>query len=141
MATSAAAQTSPQQPESLGKPINWTKADLVEPAALARILNDPKSAKPLIFNIGSVDNIKGARNMGAASREDNLKKFSAAIKAMPKNTSMVIYCGCCPFSRCPNVRPAVAALQAMGFSKAKLLNLPTNIKTDWIAKGYPMAAN
>jgi hypothetical protein len=29
-------------------------------------------------------------------------------------------------------------MKAMGFSNGKLLNLPTNLKQNWIAKGYPV---
>lgn len=117
----------------------WTKSQLMEPAALAAILKNPKAAKPLIYNIGVVDDIKGAKNMGAASEKANLERFKKAISTLPKNTSVVVYCGCCPFSRCPNIRPAFQALKAAGLKNGRLLNLPTNIKTDWINKGYPLA--
>lgn len=117
----------------------WTKSQLMEPAALAAILKNPKAAKPLIYNIGVVDDIKGAKNMGAASEKASLERFKKAISTVPKNTSVVVYCGCCPFSRCPNIRPAFQALKAAGLKNSRLLNLPTNIKTDWINKGYPLA--
>ena len=117
----------------------WTRSQLMEPAALAAILNNPKTTKPLIYNIGVVDDIKGAKNMGAASEKANLERFKKAISTLPKNTAVVVYCGCCPFSRCPNIRPAFQALKAAGLKNGRLLNLPTNIKTDWISKGYPLA--
>jgi len=50
----------------------------------------------------------------------------------------VIYCGCCPFDHCPNIRPAYTALNAMGFKKLRVLVLPTNFATDWVDKGFPM---
>jgi rhodanese-related sulfurtransferase len=68
---------------------------------------------------------------------ENLQKFKKSINKLPRDTSIVIYCGCCPFDRCPDVRPAVALLKEMKFTNFKLLNLPDNIKTDWISKGYP----
>jgi hypothetical protein len=37
------------------------------------------------------------------------------------------------------VRPALALLQQMKFTNYHLLNLPHNIKVDWIEKGYPQA--
>lgn len=116
----------------------WTKAQLMEPAALAALINNPKSVKPVIFNIGVVDNIKGARNVGAASEALTLNKFKKALAALPKSTAVVVYCGCCPFDPCPNIRPAFRTLQAAGFKNGRLLNLPTNLKTDWINKGYPI---
>ena len=125
------------QPGSLKN--TWTKNELIEPAALAAIIKNPKAAKPLIFNIGVVDDITGAKNMGAASEKENLARFKKTLAKLPKNTPIVVYCGCCPFDRCPNIRPAFQALKEGGFSKGKLLNLPTNLKTDWISKGYPLA--
>jgi hypothetical protein len=55
----------------------------------------------------------------------------------PKDADVVIYCGCCPFRDCPNIRPAFRVLQEMKFTRAKLLNIPTTLKADWINKGYP----
>lgn len=117
----------------------WTKDQLIEPVSLAAVIKNPKAVKPLIFNIGVVEDIKGAKNMGAASEKENLERFKKTLTRLPKNTFVVVYCGCCPFDRCPNIRPAFQALQAGGFMKGRLLNLATNIKTDWINKGYPLA--
>ncbi|MHB1177690.1 MAG: rhodanese-like domain-containing protein [Daejeonella sp.] len=117
----------------------WSKNQLIQPNQLAMLINNPKAAKPLIFNIGVVEDIKGARNMGAASEKENLERFKKVLAKLPKNASLVVYCGCCPFEKCPNIRPAFKALQSGGFTKGRLLNLQTNIKTDWINKGYPLA--
>lgn len=132
------AQSIPQTGQ-LGKENNWTKKMLMEPSALASVIRNPKAKKPLIFNIGVVQDIKGAKNMGAASEKKNLVLFTNALKKLPKSSTVVVYCGCCPFDKCPNIRPAIKALKEGGFINARLLNLPANIKTDWISKGYPMA--
>jgi hypothetical protein len=116
----------------------WKKSQLIEPAALAFLLRDPRALKPIIYNIGVVDNIRGARKIGGTSEKAGLEKFRKAISALPKSSAVVIYCGCCPFSRCPNIRPAFHAMQAAGLLNGRLLNLPVNIRTDWISKGYPM---
>lgn len=116
----------------------WTKQQLMEPSALVAMLANTKVQKPHIYNIGVVENIQGAKNMGAASEKENLDKFKKAIMGLPKNSTVVIYCGCCPFSRCPNIRPAFKAMQLAGFKNGFLLNIPNNIKTDWINKGYPL---
>lgn len=118
---------------------SWTKNELMEPSTLAAILKNPKASKPLIFNIGVVDDIKGAKNMGASSEKENLARLKKTLSKLPKTTAIVVYCGCCPFDRCPNIRPAFQALKDGGFTKGLLLNLPTNVKTDWISKGYPLA--
>lgn len=134
------AQTPINNQQALDKKDNWTKKDLIEPSALAAILANPKTNQPKIFNIGVVDNIQGAVNLGGVSKKENLEKFETALSKLPKSTFIVVYCGCCPFERCPNIRPAVNMLKTMGYTNGKLLNLPTNLKQNWIDKGYPLAA-
>jgi hypothetical protein len=55
----------------------------------------------------------------------------------PRDREIVIYCGCCPWEKCPNIRPAFAALQEMGFTHVKALYVPDNLAKDWIGKGFP----
>ena len=138
-ACTAVAQSFPKNLQLGALKTSWTKNDLMDPATLAALIKNSQAAKPLIFNIGVVEDIKGAKNMGAASEKENLTYFKKALKTLPKNSAIVVYCGCCPFERCPNIRPALQALKDGGFSRGKLLNLPTNIKKDWINKGYPLA--
>jgi hypothetical protein len=133
------AQTSVNTNQSLDKRDNWTQKDLIEPAALAAIIANPKAKQPLIYNIGVVENIKGAKNFGAASEKENLERLRKTLSGIPKTSFLVVYCGCCPFSRCPNIRPAIGMLKTMGFTNGKLLNIPTNLKQNWIDKGYPLA--
>lgn len=133
------AQTTFNPNQSLDKRNTWTEKDLMEPSALAAILSNPKAKQAHIFNIGVVDDIKGAKKMGGASVNANLEKFKKALSSLPKNTLVVVYCGCCPFEKCPNIRPAFNLMKSMGFSNGKLLNLPTNLKQNWIDKGYPLA--
>ena len=116
----------------------WRADQLMEPADLAKAINDPAAVKPLIYSIGPGGNIKGDIEMGPAQEKENLAKFENTLKGLSKDTSIVIYCGCCPFEHCPNVRPAFKLLTDMHFTNFKLLNLSHNIKTDWISKGYPM---
>jgi hypothetical protein len=119
------------------KPVNWTEKQLIQPSALAAIMANNKIQKPVIFNMGVVEDIPGAVRIGAASDEKNIQILKEKLKALPKNTQVVVYCGCCPYDKCPNIRPAFQALISSGFVNGKVLNLPTNIKTDWINKGFP----
>jgi hypothetical protein len=48
---------------------------------------------------------------------------------------VVLYCGCCPLQRCPNLKPAFLAVREMGFSTLRVLLLPDDFNTDWIEKG------
>ena len=116
----------------------WTDKQLKDPAALAATLSDSKATKPVIFNIGPVQQIKGAIAIGPTGAEGNLDKLKQQLAKLPKDKEVIIYCGCCPFRSCPNVRPAFELLKKSKFTKAKLLNLPSSLDDDWISKGYPM---
>jgi len=66
----------------------------------------------------------------------NLDKLKKELSGLSKKTKMVVYCGCCPYEHCPNVRPAIDVLKEMKFTNCMLLNLPHNIKIVWVDKGY-----
>ncbi|MHB8261329.1 MAG: rhodanese-like domain-containing protein [Bacteroidia bacterium] len=116
----------------------WTEKQLMSPAELAKTINNPSAKKPIIYSIGPGGNIKGSIEMGAAQEKENLDKLKAALTKLPKDADIVIYCGCCPFEHCPNIRPAFKLLNELKFTNHKLLNLSKNLKVDWIDKGYPM---
>ena len=116
----------------------WTEKQLMQPAELAAIINNPNAAKPLIYSIGFEGGIKGSIEFGPVKEDSNLAKFKVALSKLPKNANIVIYCGCCPFEHCPNIRPAFRLLNDMHFTNQKLLNLSHNLRADWIARGYPM---
>lgn len=118
-------------------PEPWTADQLMSPADLAAIINDPNGKKPVIICVGPGALIKGSIDNGPVKEKENLQKLRKRLNDLPKNTNIVIYCGCCPFEHCPNIRPAFSQLNEMKFSNAHLLNLQHNIKTDWIEKGYP----
>jgi hypothetical protein len=115
---------------------NWTAKDLMAPAVLAGKIKSGKDI-PIIYCVGPGTVIPGSVAIGMTSIPEKLDKFKNTLSSVPKNAAIVIYCGCCPFSHCPNVRPAVALLKEMKFTNFKLLDLPLNIRTDWIAQGYP----
>ncbi|MDE3237269.1 MAG: rhodanese-like domain-containing protein [Bacteroidota bacterium] len=116
----------------------WKPSQLIEPADLAKTIQDPQAKKPVIISVGPGAVIKGSIDMGMASNEKNLAKLKELLSKYDKNTNIVIYCGCCPFVHCPNIRPAFSLLNEMQFTNHKLLDLSTNVKVDWINKGYPL---
>ncbi len=125
---------------SPGEP--WTASQLMEPAELAKILSDPAGRKPYVIDIGTPSLIRGGRIkdsivIGSGSDPKNLEKLRATVSTYSKDADLVIYCGCCPFRDCPNIRPAFKVLQEMKLTRARLLNIPTTLKADWISKGYP----
>lgn len=115
--------------------------NLVQPADLATGLkNDVKA--PLIIHVGfnvlyRASRIPGAIYAGPASQPDGIAELKKAVAGQPKDRAIVLYCGCCPWDKCPNIRPALAALREMGFQNVKALEIPQNFKTDWMDKGYP----
>ncbi|MEO3406959.1 rhodanese-like domain-containing protein [Mucilaginibacter sp. CAU 1740] len=135
------AQTSPVAQPSLLENYPWTSHDLIEPETLAGMIKDTPAKLLLILNIGAVEDIKGAKHIGAANKAEYMAALKNTVSTLPKNASIVIYCGCCPFTKCPNVQPAFKELKVMGFTNVRLLNLPVNLHTNWTSKGYPLASN
>ncbi|MDO6430354.1 rhodanese-like domain-containing protein [Flavitalea sp. BT771] len=115
----------------------WRQDQLMPPAELAEAINHPSADTPLIICVGPAGPIKGSIETGPAAREENLNKLKKLLSKENKDREIVIYCGCCPFKNCPNVRPAFTLLNTLQFTRHKLLDLPHNIKVDWINPGYP----
>lgn len=117
--------------------VNWTKDQLEQPAELAARINN-NADLPVIINVGPGAIIPHSADAGMAESKEGISKLKSIIKDLPKDQDIVIYCGCCPFAHCPNVRPAIEVLKQQQFTNYHLLNLPQNINVDWIAKGYPV---
>src|SRR5712691_7692793 len=105
----------------------------VQPKELASHLD----VKPAIFHVGPnvlyrSKHIPGAIYAGPASKPEGLRLLQSAAAKLPRTSEIVIYCGCCPWDRCPNLKPAIEVLKEMGFAKVKALYLETNFATDWI---------
>jgi rhodanese-related sulfurtransferase len=92
-----------------------------------------------ITYVVSAAHIPGSEYVGAASSDAGLQQLRKRVESLPRNKSIVLYCGCCPWSHCPNVKPADEALQSMGFTNVKVLYISNNLGTDWVDKGYPTA--
>ena len=114
----------------------WKAEQLLQPAALNDIINSSSRDKPLIICIGPSALIKTSVDAGAAKDNENIAQLKQILSKEKKDRQIVIYCGCCPFARCPNIRPAFHLLNEMQFTHAMLLDIPKNLKTDWIDKGY-----
>jgi len=116
----------------------WSAKQLMEPADLAKTMADPKAHQPYIFCIGPGAMIKNSIDIGPGKEKANLEKFKQQLSKLPKDANIVIYCGCCPFDHCPNIRPAFSLLNDMKFTNHKLLDIPHNIKVDWKDHNYPV---
>jgi len=119
----------------------WTKQQTMQPADLAKELENSTSAPTVVFvgfkRLYTAGHIKGAQYHGTAGSEEGLKEFSAWAASLPRTTNLVVYCGCCPMEKCPNIRPAFKTLQSLGFQKIRVLLLPNDFATDWAGKGLP----
>ena len=113
---------------------------LVQPDQLNHELQiHPHAA--LILQVGSrilfeEAHISGAEYAGPASRPEGLELLRAHVANLLRSREIVIYCGCCPWNRCPNLGPAWNLLQQMGFSHVRVLYLADNFGADWVAKGF-----
>lgn len=116
----------------------WTAEELMEPVRLADMIKAKSPETPVIVCVGPAASIPGSLDFGPGKEQTTLIKLRTSMGASDKSKPVVIYCGCCPFKDCPNIRPAFSLLKNMGFQKTMLLNLSTNLKSDWIDKGYPL---
>jgi thiosulfate/3-mercaptopyruvate sulfurtransferase len=97
---------------------------LIEPEELVKVLT-AKGDQPLLIHVGFhvlylQAHIPNSEYIGRASDPAALEKLRTRVKSLPRNTFIVIYCGCCPWDHCPNVKPAHDALVAMGFANIKV---------------------
>jgi rhodanese-related sulfurtransferase len=117
---------------------------LINPDELVKILQSSKGEKPLMIQVGShvlymQAHIPGSEYIGPASSESGLQTLRKRVEPLPRKKFIVLYCGCCPWNHCPNVKPADDTLRAMGFTNVKVLYIAGNFGMDWFEKGYPVA--
>lgn len=117
---------------------------LIQPDALVKVLQSSQGEKPVVIQVGShvlytQAHIPGSEYIGPASSDSGLQQLRKRVESLPRHRSIVLYCGCCPWSHCPNVKPADDALRALGFTRVKILYIANNFGTDWVDKSYPVA--
>jgi len=117
---------------------------LINPDELVKILQSTKGEKPLMIQIGShvlyeQAHIPGSEYIGPASSESGIRQLRKRVEPLPRNKFIILYCGCCPWDHCPNVKPADDALRAMGFTNVRVLYISDNFGANWVEKGYPTA--
>jgi hypothetical protein len=121
----------------------WPSSQTMQPSQLAKMLTDKYSSVPAVVFVGFRSlyvggHVPDASFHGTASTEQGFAELKAWAAALPRSSDLVIYCGCCPFDKCPNIRPAYTALGNMGFKKLRVLVIPKDFATDWVDKGYPI---
>jgi hypothetical protein len=122
----------------------WTASQIVQPAELVKELNGvPPTERPIVVCVGMRTYFKAAHVPGAVLHGpamlpaglDDLKKWAEGLS---RKANLVVYCGCCPLSGCPNLRPGFLVLREMGFQHLRVLTVPNSFATDWVEKGYPV---
>jgi hypothetical protein len=118
-------------------------AQWLKPDALLHLQQTKGVDKPLILQVGSrmlfsQAHIPGSEYIGPGSQPAGIQQLQNRVNALPRKKLIVLYCGCCPLNRCPNLGPAYAKLGEMGFTNVKVLYLANNFGADWADKGYPV---
>ena len=118
-------------------------AQLMQPDELNRILLAKGANRPLMLQVGShmlfaQAHIAGSEYAGAGAQPEGLNQLKTRVTALPRKSFIVLYCGCCPWTRCPNIGAAYNLLHQMGFTNVKALYLANNLGSDWVEKGYPV---
>jgi thiosulfate/3-mercaptopyruvate sulfurtransferase len=118
-------------------------ADLIQPADLAANLKNASAPKPLILQVGfrklyAQAHIPDSEYVGAAGEDAGLQLLRKRVAKLNKDTAVIIYCGCCPWSHCPNIAAAYDVLHALGFTQVKVLYIAENFGDNWVSAGYPV---
>jgi thiosulfate/3-mercaptopyruvate sulfurtransferase len=118
-------------------------ADLLQPADLAATLKSNSATRPLVLQVGfrklfDEAHIVDAEYAGPSNESAGLAVLRTRVAKLPRDSAIVIYCGCCPWGHCPNIGVAFSALRVLGFRNVKALYIADNFGTDWIEKGYPV---
>jgi thiosulfate/3-mercaptopyruvate sulfurtransferase len=121
----------------------WTLQQTVRPADFVKELQQEKDPYPTVIYVGvktlyEGGHIPGAAFYGPGSTEQGLAELRKFASALPKHSDVVLYCGCCPLEKCPNLRPAFTALKDIGFARLRVLILPTSFNADWVERGFPV---
>jgi thiosulfate/3-mercaptopyruvate sulfurtransferase len=119
----------------------WTATQTVQATNLAKELASG-SAAPAVLYVGfqrlyEAGHIRGAQYHGSGSKAEGIGEIQKWADSLSRSTNLVIYCGCCPMEKCPNIRPAFLALRKMGFTNLRVLILPNSFAVDWAEKGLP----
>jgi hypothetical protein len=131
----------PNAPQSGAGAQDIPAGSVLDPSELADMLSKPGD-KPAIICVGfqflyTAAHIPGSLYRGPGREGEGIVSLAKWAANAPKNKTVVLYCGCCPWAQCPNIQPAYVALQKLGFSQIKVLRINQNLGADWVNKGYP----
>jgi hypothetical protein len=147
-AAAGAAQRPPQVPSAADNAQTIPLGSVLDPSQLAAMLSLPaapggsSTGRPSVICVGfrflyNAAHIPGALFLGPGRDGNGIVALAKWGANAPKNKLVVLYCGCCPWTQCPNIAPAYTALKNLAFSQVKVLRINQNFGADWVDKGLP----
>src|SRR6202049_340425 len=126
-----------------GKAAELASAVQIEPDALAKMLQASKGEKPVVLHVGFKNfydqaKIPGSDYAGPGSKPEGLELLRKRVSSLQHKQLIVLYCGCWPWGKCPNAKPAYDALHAMGFTNVKVVHIAENFGANWVNPGLPV---
>src|SRR5258706_14620039 len=94
----------------------WAKSEVLQTTVLADLIKGPKPptvicvAFPVLYHLKHISHASFA---GPGSKPEGIEMLKKAVANFPKAADLVIYCGCCPMGKSPNIRPAYSGLNEM----------------------------
>jgi thiosulfate/3-mercaptopyruvate sulfurtransferase len=136
------------RPPQAGGAQSIPPGNVLEPNQLADMLShagapgENSIGKPAVICVGfrflyNAAHIPGALYFGPGREGNGIVSLAKWGGNAPKNKLVVLYCGCCPWTQCPNIAPAYTALKNLAFSQVKVLRINQNFGADWVDKGFP----
>jgi len=106
-------------PAPTASALSIPEAQWLKPEALLHLQQIKGEEKPLILQVGShmlfaQAHIPGSEYIGPGSQPAGIQQLQNRVSALSRKKLIVLYCGCCPLNRCPNLGPAFAKLSEMG---------------------------
>lgn len=117
---------------------------LLQPAQWSARLKDGSASGTLALHVGFKNmfdqaHIPGSEYAGPGNTAAGLQVLRDRVASVAKDSPILVYCGCCPWVRCPNMAGAYEALVGLGFTNVKGLFIEDNFGKDWVDLGYPTA--
>lgn len=125
-------------------PDPWTPAQVMTPEELLQELSAP--TKPIVIAVTFKQlydraHVPGALYFGPGQNPVTIAALKQWAASQPKDEEIVLYCGCCPWPDCPNIKSPFALLKDMGFTKLRVVKIETDFRRAWTEKKYPIEAS
>jgi thiosulfate/3-mercaptopyruvate sulfurtransferase len=120
----------------------WHASRVMKPEQLVKELSATGNKKPLVLQVGFSffyrnGHIPGSIEVGPGMKPEGIATLEKVLHDIPRDRKVVLYCGCCPWKECPNIRPAFRATEQLGFKNVSVLYLQDNFQKDWVEKKFP----